>query len=143
MVTRVMPLGIAPPQTKPLPLFSPAVSAGFPSPAEGESETPLDIHEYLIRHPETTFFVRVEGESMKDAGILPGDILVVDRSLTPRNGSICVVAMNGELLVKRLKQKEDGLYLLPEHPGRSPIRVGPESEVYVWGVVVGRFGKVK
>jgi DNA polymerase V len=126
----------------PFPLFFPAVPAGFPSPAEKESEEPLDIHEYLIRNPETTFFVRVEGESMKEAGILPGDILVVDRSLTPRNHSIVVVALNGELLVKRWEERKEGVYLSPAHPDRPAIRVTPEMDLYVWGVVIGRFGRL-
>lgn len=134
---------VLPRALRPLPLFEEPVSAGFPSPVEGELEKGLDIYEYLVRNPETTFFVRVEGESMKEAGILPGDILVVDRSLPPKNHSICIVALNGELVVKRIVQEGEELYLLPEHPQRKPIRVDPEANVHIWGVVIGRFGKVR
>ena len=86
------------------PLFSSGVSAGFPSPAEDHIDRKLDLNELLIQHPVATFFVRVAGESMKDAGINHGDILVVDRSLEAVSGKIVIAIVNGELTVKRFIQ---------------------------------------
>jgi len=85
-----------------IPLFSSTVAAGYPSPAEDHVEDTLDLNEYMVQHPDSTFMLRVEGESMKNAGIMPNDILVVDRSLKAAHKKIVIAAIDGELTVKRL-----------------------------------------
>ena len=89
----------------------------------------------MIKHPAATFFLRVEGESMENANIHPGDILVVDRALTPQNGLIIVAVLNGEFTVKRLKKKGNRLYLLPENRTFPEIEITAETEFQIWGVV--------
>ena len=121
--------------TLPLPLFSSSVKAGFPSPVEDHIEEKLDLNRLMIKHPAATFFLRVEGESMENANIHPGDILVVDRALTPQNGLIIVAVLNGEFTVKRLKKKGNRLYLLPENRTFPEIEITAETEFQIWGVV--------
>lgn len=120
----------------PLPFYYPHVPAGFPSPADDYIENTLDLNELLIKHPVATFFVRVSGHSMIQAGIHDRDILIVDRSLTPSHGKIVVAAVDGQLTVKRLKKTKDGrLWLTPENTDFSAIEIKPDQEVYIWGVV--------
>lgn len=119
----------------PLPLYLSAISAGFPSPAEDYIDKRLDLNEHLIRNPAATFFVRVEGDSMRDAGVASGDILIVDRAAEARNDSIVVAALDGELTVKRLCKKHGRLFLVPENPDYKPIEIYPEASFQVWGVV--------
>jgi len=111
------------------------VSAGFPSPSEGYTEESLDLNEHLIQHPASTFFVRASGDSMIDAGIYSGDILIVDRSLTPVNGSIIIAMLNGEFTVKRFEQTEVLPVLRPENENFKSIEISEEDEFMVWGVV--------
>lgn len=118
-----------------LPLYGSKVPAGFPSPADDYIEKQLDLNEHLIKHPAATFFVRVGGNSMIDAGIHENDILVVDRSITPQSGKIVVAAIDGQLTVKRLNKQNETLWLMPENPEFAPIEVKEGSEVYIWGVV--------
>jgi len=118
-----------------LPLFSNKVPAGFPSPAEGDIESYLDLNKHLIPKPATSFFVKVSGDSMILAGINDGDILVVDRSLEARNGSIVIAVLNGELTVKRLKLEAARCYLKPENDVFEPIEVTSEMDFSIWGVV--------
>lgn len=118
-----------------LPLFSSKVSAGFPSPADDYLEGMLDLNEHLIQHPAATFFVRVTGDSMIGAGIHADDILVVDRSLEATSGRIVIVALDGELTVKRLHMVADDIRLLPENPAYQPIVIKEENELHIWGVV--------
>ena len=119
-----------------LPLYLSKVSAGFPSPAEGDMAEKLDLNEYLIKHPAATFLVRANGNSMLNAGIHENDILVVDRSLTPTDGRIVVVAIDGQLTVKRLKKHRNGsITLLAENPNYKPIEIKEGNEVHIWGVV--------
>jgi DNA polymerase V len=118
-----------------LPLYAGRVSAGFPSPADDYLEGALDLNEHLIRHPAATFFVRVSGDSMLGAGIHQDDILVVDRSLEATSGRIVVVALDGELTVKRLHVGAGGIRLLAENPAYPAIVIGDERELHVWGVV--------
>ena len=118
-----------------LPLYLSPVAAGFPSPAEDYIEKKLDLNEQLIRNPAATFFVRVDGDSMRDAGIASGDILVVDRSQEVRNNAIVIAAVNGELTVKRLKKARSRLWLVPENPDFPVLEIGPETQFDVWGVV--------
>lgn len=118
-----------------LPFYLSPVAAGFPSPAEDYIDKRLDLNEFLVRHKAATFFVRVAGDSMRDAGVSDGDILIVDRALEPRNDSIVVAALDGELTVKRLRRERGGLFLIPENPEYAPIAVPPEASFQVWGVV--------
>ncbi len=121
--------------SKLLPLFISCVAAGFPSPAEDYMEKRLDLNDLLIKHPAATFFVRVEGDSMRDAGILSGDILVVDRALEAVHGKIVVAVIDGEFTVKRLHIHSGGVTLLPENPAYPALEVKPGSEFQIWGVV--------
>ncbi|MDX8431657.1 MAG: translesion error-prone DNA polymerase V autoproteolytic subunit [Candidatus Algichlamydia australiensis] len=118
-----------------LPLFSARVQAGFPSPADDYVEKKLDLNELLIAHPAATFFVRVEGNSMINAGIQSGDLLIVDRALTPSDNKIVVAILNGEFTVKRIRKESGKLFLLPENSSFSPLQITPEMDFEVWGVV--------
>lgn len=117
----------------PLPLFISKVQAGFPSPAEDYADIDLDLNKHLVKHPASTFFVRVEGDSMIDAGIKDGSLLVVDKSLKPTNNKIVVAVVDGEFTVKRLKITGNGFLLVPENKKFSPIKITENS--YIWGVV--------
>ena len=119
----------------PLPCVLTSIPAGFPSPAEDYLDKQLDLNEWLIKHPAATFFVRVEGDSMRDAGIASGDILIVDRSLEPSDGKIVVAVIDGEFTVKRIAIGAGGVQLLPANDSYTPIRVHPESDFRIWGVV--------
>ncbi len=118
-----------------LPYFDGSVPAGFPSPAEDYLETPLDLTDLLIENRAATFLMRVDGDSMKDAGILNGDLLVVDRAATPVNGSVVVVAVNGQYTVKRLRREPDCAWLEPANPLYQAVRVSVGEELHVFGVV--------
>jgi DNA polymerase V len=122
-------------KTYKLPLYQSAVAAGFPSPADSDMEGMLDLNELLVRHPAATFFVRVSGLSMINAGIHHNDILVVDRSLEPSAGKIVVASINGDLTVKRLIKEEETIRLIAENDGYPPITVSEESDLRIWGVV--------
>ena len=117
------------------PLFLCRVEAGFPSPADDYVETSLDLSDHLIQSEEATFFVRVAGNSMTEAGIHDGDILVVDRSVEPEGGDVVVAALDGELTVKRYDVRSGHPYLLPENEAHDPIPIEPGQELVVWGVV--------
>ncbi len=97
--------------------------------------TPLDLTEFLIENRAATFLMRVDGDSMKDAGILDGDLLVVDRAAKPVNGSVVVVALNGEYTVKRLRRGPDCVWLDPANPRYQPLCVSVGEELHVFGVV--------
>lgn len=118
-----------------IPLYATRVAAGFPSPADDYVERHLDLNEYLVKRPAATFFVRVEGDSMINAGIHENDILVVDRSVKPTDGKIIIAVVNGELTVKRLSDKPGHLCLLPENPRYKPIEITEAVEFSIWGVV--------
>jgi DNA polymerase V len=118
-----------------LPLYVTPVSAGFPSPAEDYIEGKLDLNKHLIKHPAATFFVRVTGDSMIDAGIHEGDILIVDRALEPVHGSIVIAVVDGELTVKRIKRSQGKLFLVPENKQYLPLQIHEETNFEVWGVV--------
>ncbi len=118
-----------------LPLFGTGISAGFPSPAEDYIELALDLNKELIKHPAATFYARVKGNSMIDAGIEDGDLLVIDKALEPKEGSIAVCYIDGEFTVKRLAVRDDGLYLVPANAEFKPVRITEENEFLVWGLV--------
>lgn len=110
------------------------VQAGFPSPAEDFSETKLNLNEYLISNPAATFFIRVSGDSMEDSNIFSNDLLIVDRSLTAKNGDIIVALINGEFTVKHLELGKI-TRLVAANPRYAPITITEENEFQVWGVV--------
>lgn len=118
-----------------LPLAGVGIPAGFPSPAEDYEEVSLDLNRALIRHPAATFYARVKGSSMTEAGILDGDLLVIDKSLEPKNGDIAVCFLDGEFTVKRISLIDDALFLLPANRQYRPIRISEESDFQVWGIV--------
>jgi DNA polymerase V len=118
-----------------LPFYACHVQAGFPSPADDYIEKKLDLNQHLIKHPSATFFVKASGESMINAGIHPGDILVVDRSLEAKHGKIVIAAIDGELTVKRLQRSEKGTFLFPENDAFKPIELTETNNVVIWGVV--------
>ena len=117
------------------PLVQAYVPAGFPSPADDYLERKLDLNDYLVRHPAATFFVRVSGDSMTGAGIHSGDLLVVDRSLEPRNNSVVIAGVDGELTVKRMRKRGGEIHLVPDNGDYRPIEVGEETSLEIWGVV--------
>jgi DNA polymerase V len=118
-----------------IPLYLSAVAAGFPSPAESSIEGEFDLNELLIKHPAATFFVRASGSSMINAGIHDDDILVVDKSIEPSSGKVVVVALNGELTVKRLFKEGKRVFLMAENEAYPPIELHEGSELHIWGVV--------
>ena len=132
-VERIHPYGTD--ERQELPFFDAPIPAGFPSPAEGYLDKKLDLNELLIRHPAATFFVRVAGESMIQAGIHSGDILVVDRAQEPRSESVVVAVIDGELTVKRIRKRGDRIFLLPENPDFPVMEILGEMNFEVWGVV--------
>lgn len=134
VIGRGMPAGML---RSAVPLYLDAVSAGFPSPADDYVESALDLNEYLVSNPAATFMVRVSGDSMIEAGIHDGDVLVVDRARDPLPGRIVVAVLDGELTVKRLKRQDGCFVLAPENSAYEPIRVGEEQDLSVWGVVSG------
>ena len=119
-----------------LPLYGTSVSCGFTSPAEDHVEHQLSLDEYLIQHPESTFFVRASGESMVNAGIFDGDLLIVDRSIQASHNHIVLAVIDSEFTIKRLIKSDDHVILRPENPKFSDIVIQPEQEMMVWGVVV-------
>ena len=118
------------------PLYLSPVRAGFPSPAGDAVDRPLDLHEHLVSNPAATFFVRAVGDSMVEAGIHEGDLLVVDRSVEASHGRIVVAALDGELTVKRLKRRAGRVFLAPANPGYPEIDITEREELHLWGVVV-------
>lgn len=122
-------------QQKSLHLAQEKISAGFPSPADDFKELRISIDQEVVRNEEATFYARVSGESMQGAGLDDGDLLVIDRSMEPKNGKIAVCCIDGEFTVKRLKVVEDGVFLIPENPKYQPIKVTEENELIIWGIV--------
>lgn len=120
---------------KEVTVFASAVSAGTPQPVEDFIEGKIDLNHHLIHKPDSTFIVRVTGDSMEDAGIHPGDLLIVDRSLTPTDGRVVIASLNGDLTVKRLCKQQDKLFLMPENTRYSGIEVEEEMGCQIWGVV--------
>jgi DNA polymerase V len=115
--------------------FSAMVPAGFPSPAGDYEEQRLDLNKHLVNNPAATFFVRVAGDSMVGAGIHHGDLLVVDRSLEPRDKSVVIAVLNGELTVKRIRLKCGKIILEPENPDYVSQEITADTAFEVWGVV--------
>ena len=118
------------------------ISAGFPSPADDFKEQRLSLDDELIRNKEATFFARVSGQSMINAGLDDNDLLVIDRSLEPQHNKIAVCFIDGEFTVKRLRVETDGVWLQPENPNYKPIKVTDTNEFIIWGIVTNVIKKV-
>lgn len=118
-----------------IPMIQDGVSAGFPSPAQDFMENNIDLNKELSENPLATFYIKVSGNSMVDAGIDDKDILVVDRSLEPADKKIAICFIDGEFTVKRLKLEKEYLYLMPENQNYEPIKVSAENNFIIWGIV--------
>ena len=122
-------------KTSGLQFFEGRVQAGFPSPAQGEYADVIDLNRALITNPAATFCARVIGNSMVDAGINEGDLLIIDRSLTPHDGNIAVCFIDGDFTVKRLSMRDNRLFLTPANADYPELPVNGDSNFQVWGVV--------
>ena len=122
--------------------FDTGISAGFPSPAEDFKQERLSLDNELIKNKEATFFARVSGQSMVDAGLSDNDLLVIDRSLSPENNKIAVCFLDGEFTVKRLKVEKDEVWLQPENKNYQPIKITEENDFVIWGIVTNVIKKV-
>ncbi len=125
-----------------VPLFGALVQAGFPSPADDYLESYIDLNEALVSNKAATFFVKVEGDSMVNAGIYTGDMLIVDRSLNAKHGNVVVAMVEGEFTVKRFVKIRGRTYLYPENQHYKPLDVTELEEFMVWGVVTTVIHKV-
>lgn len=123
-------------QKLPLKYFEQGVSAGFPSPADDFLDLSIDLNKELIKHPSSTFYARVKGDSMQDMGISNGDLLVVDKSLEPKNGKVAVCFIDGEFTVKSIKIEKDTCWLIPANSKFKPIKVTSENDFLIWGIVI-------
>ena len=119
----------------PLPYANQGIQAGFPSPAQDYISETIDLNQELIHHPASTFYGRVDGNSMIGEGIEPGDILVIDRSIEPADGDLAVCCVDGEFTLKRISLCENQIWLIPSNEMYDPILVTPENKFEVWGVV--------
>lgn len=118
-----------------LPYADEGIRAGFPSPAQDYMETGIDLNRELIRHPSSTFYGRVKGDSMNDAGVHDGDLLVIDKSLEPRDGDMAVCCLNGEFTLKFIRIEKETVWLMPANPEYMPIKVTPDDDFTIWGIV--------
>ena len=118
-----------------LPMVSEGISAGFPSPAMDFTDLSIDLNKHLIKHPSSTFYGRVKGESMKDEGIHDGDLLVIDKSIRPADGKIAVCYLDGEFTIKRIRIDKDIIWLMPANDKYTPIKVTPDNDFLIWGIV--------
>ncbi len=119
----------------PIPLFLSPVQAGFPSPADDYIEESLDLNQLLIKKPAATFIAKAKGDSMIGAGIEPGDLLIIDRSMNPVHKSIVVAMLNGAFTVKRLIKKGGETYLRPENAKYRETKIEASHDFEIWGVV--------
>jgi len=119
------------------PLYASQPAAGFPAPGDDLVEQPLDLNDLMIDNPTSTFFVRVSGDSMEGLKIFSGDVLVVDRSITPQSGMVVVAAVFGEMVVKQLYKQQNRLQLISANENYDPIEINDADDVFVWGVVTG------
>ena len=118
-----------------IPVVSTAISAGFPSPSLDFIDLSIDMNKHLIKRPSSTFYGRVKGQSMKDVGITDGDLLVIDKSITPKNDQIAVCYVDGEFTIKKIKFEQDVCWLIPANDAYQPIRVTSQNDFLIWGIV--------
>jgi len=116
-----------------VPLFPQVAHAGFPSPGDDYREPPLDVQDLIAPHPNSTFFIRVKGQSLEGACIRSGSIVVVDRSLTPSQNKIVVARVGQDLLLKRMQVRQRKVFLVADPPAFPAIELGPQDEI--WGLV--------
>ena len=116
-------------------LYLNSVCAGFPSPASDYLEGEIDLNRYLIKNPPATFIVKSQGNCMLQAGIHSGDLLIVDRSIKPKNNSIIIASIDGDLTVKRLKISGKKFLLSSDNKGHSNVKINNESDIFIWGIV--------
>ncbi len=118
-----------------IPMISDGIPAGFPSPAGDFIDLKIDLNRDLIQHPSATFFAKVSGESMMDAGIYDGDLIIIDRSLTPKDGDIAVCVIDSEFTIKRIKIESNCCWLVPANEKYEPILVTEDNQFLIWGIV--------
>jgi len=118
-----------------LPYADKGIQAGFPSPAQDYINEAIDLNREIVRHPASTFYGRVEGDSMIEEGIETGDILVIDRSIEPADGDLTVCCIDGEFTLKRIKLEHGRVWLIPSNDAFDPILVTPDNRFEIWGVV--------
>ena len=116
-------------------LIEQGISAGFPSPADDFKEVRISLDKELVKNKEATFYAKVSGDSMVGAGLDDGDLLVIDRSLSPENGKIAICFIDGDFTVKRIKKEKGKFYLMPENKKYKPIKLREDNELIIWGVV--------
>ncbi len=119
-----------------IPLFNDPVSAGFPSPADDYIEENIDLNEHLLKNPFSTFFLRVKGDSMINSGIHDKDLIIVDKSLTPKPGNVVIAMIDGEFTVKRFSMKNNQLYLKAENQNYPDFNFEDHNDIQIWGVVI-------
>ena len=124
-------------------LVEQGISAGFPSPADDFKEIRISLDKELVKNKEATFYARVSGNSMEDAGLSDGDLIVIDRSLNPESNKIAVCFIGGDFTVKRIIKKEGKLYLNPENKNYKKIIIGEEDQLIIWGIVTYVIKKIK
>ena len=124
-------------------LIENGISAGFPSPADDFKEIRISLDEELIKNKEATFYARVSGDSMQDAGLSDGDLIVIDRAINIENNKICVCFLDGEFTVKRIIKRGRKLYLKPENKNYEEIEIKKDSELIVWGIITFVIKSVK
>lgn len=118
-----------------LPVADEGIKAGFPSPAQDFMDVAIDLNKELIKHPSSTFYGRVKGDSMIDAGIFDGDLLIIDKSLEPHNGDMAVCFIDGEFTLKYIKIEEKVIWLIPANKNYQPIKVTEANDFLIWGIV--------
>lgn len=126
-----------------IPFIENTISAGFPSPAEDYLEYGIDLNRELIRHPSTTFFGRVKGDSMSGAGIMEGDILVIDKSLEAKDGDVAVCFIDGEFTLKSIHREQNIILLVPANEKYKPIKVTADNDFLIWGIVTSIIRKIR
>jgi DNA polymerase V len=118
-----------------LPFIESGIKAGFPSPAADFDESKISLDNVLVKNREATFYAKASGKSMIGAGIDDGDILVIDRSIDPQNNKIAVCFVDGEFTIKRIQVEKDCVYLMPENPKYTPIKITEDNQLIIWGMV--------
>jgi DNA polymerase V len=119
-----------------IPLFTTPLHAGFPSPAEDYLDLNIDLNRELIKNPSSTFFVRAAGDSMLKAGISPGDLLIIDRSLKPKSNDIAVCVLDGDFTLKYIQIRKDQIMLIAANEKYQPIIVTAENDFQIWGILI-------
>jgi DNA polymerase V len=126
-----------------IPLFPAVAHAGFPNPTDDYAESPLNLHDLVVRHPHATFFIRIKGDSMRGACITSGDVVVVDRALTAAHNKIVVARVGDTLLLKRVRIQQRKIFLLSDPSELPVIELRQQDDMEIWGVVTYCVHRVK